>query len=270
MSATKFAAFAAALISLLVSGCAHRGPVPLKPDACTPQPCRAQVAPYTTTYFQARFMSKAIGYHFGLIGGLVAAGLTDYDKKHTPERQQENEFEHRIGDFDTAQYFLGEFEKRVGESRRIALHLNKDPAALAPVVTFMHAEDEDVTKAVAEIPNLQAGDDVGTFRLVYGLAMREGIEQFGFSKTYRAFLRVNGVVKNRNGEIIWRDSVFVFGDKPYVGSEADAENIDPAGLIAEFKALTPKVIDLMMITLNGGTLPDMGTIVDSDDTDAAY
>lgn len=269
MQATKNASVVAGA-TLLLSGCAGLGPVPLKADACTQHPCRTTTATYTTTYFQARYMGKSIGFQFGLIGALVSEGLIDYDKKHAAERQHENEFEKRLGEFDTAEYFFGEFEKRVGDSHRIALNLNKDPNALAPIVTFMHA-DKDAQKSAAAIPGIENADDVGTFRLVYGLAARAGKEQFGFRKTYRAFLRLNGVVKDpKNGEVLWRDSVLAFGEKAWVGDNSDPENVDPAQLIAEFKTLTPNVIDMTMRSLNGEKLPEMPILVGSDISDAAY
>lgn len=246
---------------LLVSGCASTGPVPINPNACAPEPCRATTITYSTTYFQARYMGKSIGKQFGLIGALISEGLIDYDTKHTAERQNENEFEKRLGAFDTSEYFFQNFEQRLSDSRRIALEINKDPNALVPIAAFVRSEKPSQTGQPA-IPDIGTNDSVAAFRVAYGLAMRFGDEQFGFRKYYRPFIRLNGIVKDvRNGQVLWQDSVVAFGDNRYLGDAAEPQNINPAELIAAFKTLTPAVIDLIMRSINGEILPPMPELV---------
>lgn len=255
---------------LLMSGCATVGPVPLGEKTCSPEPCNAVAAAYSTTYFQARYMGKDIGGQLGLIGALVREALIDYDKKHTAERQNENGFEKRLGDFDTAEYFFQRFEERLADSRRITLTLATDPNALAPIVDFVRAE-ESPQRETAAVSGIEVADSVAALRVAYGLAARAGNEQIGFRKYYRPFIRLNGIVKDaRTGQVLWRDSVVAFADKRYLGDAADPENVDPADLVSSFKALTPAVIDLVMRSLNGEVLPPMPELVGTDARDLAF
>lgn len=237
-----------------LGGCAN-APVALKPETCAPSPCKVLAVGYSTTPFQARFIGKTFGRNYGLIGGAISASLVDYDKM-TGERLAANEFEKRLGSFDTAEYFFRGFPAQLPGSTLVSFDFAENPDSRIAVLSSVRA-----ATPAANITDAATGktyENVAAFRLFYGLGMRVGTEQVGFRKTYRPFIRIIGVVRNLPGnKIIWRDSAIAFGETKYVGDNADAVNIDPAELIDAFKKLGPEAIALLAKSLNGAVLEGM-------------
>ena len=214
-------------------------------------------------------MSKTIGLRFGLIGGLMASSLIDYNTR-TTARLEANDFEKRLGSFDTSAYFLRNFSERINESQVISIDLVKDTETADRILGVVR-EKGTPPKSVVNPATGKKYEKVAAFRMAYGLAMRVGPEQFGFAKTYRPFIRLNGVVTDvSTGQVTWRDSVLVFGEKGYKGDDADADRIDPAELIAAFEKLTPQVIDLTLLSLNAKPLPPMPWLNDTSAEDFEY
>ena len=238
----------------ILGGCANQ-PIALTPETCSPSPCKVLAVGYSATHFQERFMTRTLGTNFGLIGALISASLVDYDKMKG-ERLAANEFEKRLDAFDTSEYFFRSFPTQLPKSQLVSYDFTKTPETRVAVISGIRA-----TAPFANVTDPATGktyENVGAFRMYYGMGMKVGNEQLGFRKTYRPYIRVIGIVKNLpNNKILWRDSVTAFGETKYVGGAADAVNIEPAALIATFKKLTPEAIALFSKSLNGAVFEEM-------------
>jgi len=248
----------------ILGGCANR-PIALTPEACSPSPCTVLAVGYSATHFQDRFMGKTFGNNFGLIGAAISASLVDYNKMKG-ERLAANEFEKRLDDFDTSEYFFRGFPEQLPKSKLVSYDFAKNPETRSAVLSGIRATAPSTN--VTDSATGKVYENVGAFRMYYGIGMRVGNEQLGFRKTYRPFIRVIGIVKNLpNNKILWSDWVTAFGENKYVGGNADAVNIDPTELIAAFKKLTPEAIALFSKSLNGEIFEEMPVLhaLSSDD-----
>ena len=96
----------------------------------------------------------------------------------------------------------------------------------------------------------------------YGLGARAGGEQFGFTKNYRPFVKLIGVlVDTETGGILWRDLLIEFADTGYRGGDSDVENLDGAKLAAQFKEINGRLVGRLIDCLNGKHPPPVSPLV---------
>ena len=253
---------------VFLTGCASSLPsVKLKSDQPPGKPLDATAVTYTNTYFQERFM----GLKPLLVGPMLWYVAGSYEGRRG-QRLQSGDFEKLLGEFDVFEYFNEQLKMRASDSSTIKLK-------------FSDSQQQDLALQVLELARCARKDDCGpavkslsektpyiaAFKMSYGLGSKQGAEQFGFRKYYRPFIRIIGIVKNIPlVEVIWQSDILVFGDKRYLGGDADADRIPKDELVSSFKMLTTQSIDLLVRNLNGEMLQEMPILVDNSASDLSF
>ena len=254
---------------LLFGGCTASLPsVQINKDKLSPKPYDALTAVYSNSYFQSRYLGKSIAT--SLIGGpalWVATGK--YDNKDGA-RISSNDYEKLLGDFNTAEYFFRQYEQKVNSSPRIKFIFTKDVETANQIKSNIKS-DNSAFKNIADGITKEKYSCIAAFKVSYGLGARQGNEQFGFRKYYRPFILIIGSAKNlSNNEVLWQDSIIVFGEKRYLGSDADADKIESGELILGLKGIANEAIDLLIRSLNGEQQKDIPILVDATNADYEF
>jgi len=259
----EFLLAALILLCTFASACAEDPSALAGTTVAPPPPPRVLAADYSSTYFENHNLGKQ------LRPPIAALFVHDPGYERHGERLAANVFEKRLGDFDTSEYFLTQLEARFADSHQFQLTAVKDPAVQQQIIQFVRSDDDAPSTVQLALPGGGTADDVAGFRVVYGLAMRQGMEQFGFHKTYRLFIRLIGMIKDAHtGEVVWKKTILAFGDKGYEGYASS--HIDGAEMAATYKDLTTNVIDQAMRSLNGENLPPMPTLADPYGDDVGF
>jgi hypothetical protein len=247
MNKKEAMAMIAVTIILIAAGCAPR----LTAKRITPDQnfqMQALAVSYTDSYFQPRFQMfwpshVPTNWH----------GPGSYDARKAARLGSGNAFEKILGNFDVFEYFNDQFKLRANDSTKVKLNF----AVLADVAPRIIALAKCDSKSACE-QDIQYVSQTTThfaaFKVSYGLAMRNGPEQFGFRKVYRPFIRVLGVIKNSATEkVIWQADMTMYSPSDtYTGGEADAENLSAERLIGSYQHITKILCDLLVDSLNGG------------------
>jgi len=225
----------------------------------------ATAASYTSTYFQARMMGPQLW-----LGPALWYGFGSYEGRKS-QRLQSGEFEKLLGDFDVFEYFNEHLKQRTaGDSGMIRLKYSDSPALTAQVIAFARCDNKDQCDTAGRSLG-EAIPYIAAIKMSYGLGLRQGNEQLGFTKSYRPFIRAIGVVKKvPSAEAVWQSDVLVFGEKRYKGGDANADRIPRDELVAAFKGLTIQAIDLVVRSLNGEVLQEMPVLVDTTASDLMF
>ncbi len=253
------------MLVALSTGCTLSLPsIRMKSDQMHGMPMNATAACYTNTYFQARFMGLK-----PLISPMLWFAVGSVQDRKS-QRLQSNEFEKLLADFDVFEYFNKQLKQRAGDSGIVRLKFS-DSATLTPkIIEFAQCDHKD--DCMTAVKSLgEATPYIAALKMSYGLGTRQGNDQLGFTKSYRPFIRVIGVVKKvSSAEVMWQSDVLVFGDKPYKGGDAEADRIPRAELVSAFKVLTTQAIDLVVRSLNGEVLQEMPVLSDTTSSDLKF
>jgi hypothetical protein len=259
--------------ALVLGGCASSiQSVQINKDKLSPKPYDALAVGYSKTYFQPRFMGKSIGTGilFGpIIGAALWQGIGNYENK-SGTRISSNDYENLLGDFDTTEYFFQQFEQKINSQKYIKFTFTKDVDTANKIISNIK-NDGLTIKSISDGITKDGYPCIAAFKVAYGLGARQGNEQIGFRKYYRPFIRIVGSVKNLSAsEVLWQDSVIVFSDKRYLGSDADADKIESAGLILALKSITNEAIDLLIRSINGEQQKEIPILVDTNNADFEF
>lgn len=228
---------------------------------------------YSNSFFQERYMKIGRTIMYGLfIGGAYQQAVwraTGRYEGKAPVRQEANAFEALLGDFDVTGHVNERLRARMPEARHFEIEFTNDAALAESVVRLAASEAKAAAEAAQNVP---AGgrDTICAVKVSYGLGARAGREQLGFKKTYRPFVRLLGVVKRGNGEVIWHGAVIAWAAKGYKGGEADVKAIPREELVEAFKTASDDAISLLIRSLNGETLAPMGELVDETKEDGRF
>jgi hypothetical protein len=250
----------------MLTGCATSLPsVLMKSNEPPGMPLDATAVFYTNTFFQARFM----GVRPLVLGPALGYAFENFEGRKG-QRLQSGDFEKLLDEFDVFEYFNEELKKRAGDCRTVKLKFASSPELASQVVELARCDYKDACMAAVKSLN-EPISHIAAFKMSYGLGARQGSEQIGFRKYYRPFIRVLGVVKKvPSGEAIWQSDILVFGDKRYLGDDADADRIPRDELVFFFKVLTAQAIDLLVGSLNGEMLQEMPILADTVASDLKF
>ena len=270
------------ILLLVLSGCSSYRPFvlvrPKTEDYPKPR-AEAVTVLYAESVFQDRFMSIGGIVAFVIFAGPVdavtlgQAGMTSSlnDAVYTPAertevRHEKSEYEKLLGDYDALADFNAALRRRGSGCTRLKISLGIDPVVNGTVIDVL--KDPSVRDGTrnpapfskdlrARLQKLGSSCVLGV-KYSYGLGARSGKEQFGFSKYYRPFVKLIGVlVDTETGEILWRNFLIVFDDTGYRGGDSDVENLNRETLTAQFKDINGKLVSLLIDCLNGKSAPDM-------------
>ncbi|WP_145999119.1 hypothetical protein [Oceanicoccus sp. KOV_DT_Chl] len=217
---------------------------------------------YSTSFFQERFM----GFRPIFGSTIWWDAVVDYENENI-SRLESSEYEKILSEFNVGQYLENDFKEQSKSSQSLIIKLSSSENESAAIVSMARCgQSASCSDPVeAELSNTAA---VAAFKYSYGLAMRFGKEQFGFVKTYRPFIRIMGVaIDAETNKPLWSNAVVVFGEKPYKGSDSNAENINSEELVSTFKSISQKANSLIIDSLNGddlGEMPVLHGLTDSD------
>jgi hypothetical protein len=235
---------------------------------------------YSRTYFQARFMSvKAIvldvifppigtmGYQKKLNKANKSGEIATIDTL----RINNSEFEKKLGDFDVMSCFFNAFYYLMDSLKYFDLNL-----------TFSETEHSKLVQQLSTYDNkkldfqfMKTLKDSGysyisAFKFQYGVGARIGKEQLGFTKTYRPFVRVVGLIRNANtNQVVWGNRIVVFSDKSFKGGD-EAKNATSEELISAFKDISDKIAKILVDDMNGSSNTSKDQLVDANKKDDLF
>ncbi len=255
------------LVVLFSGGCASiHTPVQINSDKLPAKQGNTLAVAYTNTYFQPRFMGIFKPFIDGPLGWYA---FGNYEGRND-RRLESNEYEKLLGAFDVSQHFIKELRQGTKSSTLLSLVFNDNADITVKSVEYVKCSDAGSCTAIAEaLPS--DSPTIAVMKMAYGIGMRQGKEQFGFVKSYRPFIRVMGIARRAdNHQVIWRDTVIVFGEKAYRGSEANADQIPREELIDAFKGISTDAVKLIVRSLNGEKLEKMPVLDDLASSDQEF
>jgi hypothetical protein len=237
----------------LLTGCSHFDSIKMKDQGLSNKSNSTSTVVYSKSFFQERFMGREIHYQF--IGGPLLQYSTMSHEKREGARFESGDFEKLLGDFDVASYFDVQFKKNIGKAKLLKIVFEKDSEKATRIIEFIGSDKKDEkTSGNTFKPNTP----LAAFKVSYGLAVRPGTEQIGLRKYYRPFIRLIGRIKiTGSNEVIWQNKLIAYGNKQYLGSDADASKIDKDELILAYQQVTAEVIDMVIKSLNGEGVGDL-------------
>lgn len=255
---------AVVLMVSILCGCATvEGPI--KMESLPGSKPKTLAAIYSTSYFQERLVNigkvtanAAIPVILGpLLGPALSVNPTDLNQdaeRMRKARMESSAYERLLGDFEVLRYFAWEFAANTNQLRYLSVQLTDTDKQMRGVI------ERAKSKALPQSASTAHEDDPFSAYLAlkfsYGIGPRQGNEQFGFVKKSRTYVRVLGILKKKGtNDILWRNDLIVFGDKPYTSSSGKAENIDGQELVESFKSISTKLVNLLIQDLNAVTLP---------------
>jgi hypothetical protein len=258
-----------ACVGLLVAGCTSFARVIPESIAGMP-PCATPVAVYSRSYFQARYQGKFIASM--ILGGpvlAVAAMSQSQDVDRSKQRLASGPFEQLLGDFDVLAHVTQHTRTAIGQARLFTIQLADDPAAVSTIISHAQAAEASKT-ASAPSPTGGARRCIGAFKVAYGLGARAGAEQFGFRKSYRPFVQIVGAIYDADTKRAWwRDAVIAFGPIRYLGSDADADQIESKELVQGLQTAARDAVEILVKSLNSDAIAERAILVDGNDADLA-
>jgi hypothetical protein len=237
-----------------------------------PPPHSCLAVMYTKSFFQERFMSKSIFLDLVFAPSFSQAvweASGNYEDK-TGLRLESSEFEQLLEEFDVSDHFFRQLDVRINSNNKFAFTFTEDFDRSEKLLKFIRCDYPSECNPADK--TMQARFPCGTaLKIAYGLGARQGSEQFGFTKTYRPFIRLIGKTKILSlNQVIWEEDILVFGNKGYRGNKATADQIDRDELISTFKYLTSQAIELLLRSLDGSKLGKMPILVDTNKADLAF
>ncbi|HEY3303032.1 MAG TPA: hypothetical protein VGL70_05795 [Candidatus Binatia bacterium] len=258
-----------ASLGILLGGCTSF--VRVSPEWVIGTPaCDTRLAVYSRSYFQARYQAQVFASTF-LAGSIfaVAAMSQSQDVDRSKQRLKTGPFEQLLGDFDVLAYVTQEAKTVLSQSRPFAIKLSEDPTATSRIITEVRSREAPTTVRTTA-PEGASQHCIGAIKVTYGLGARTGFEQIGFRKSYRPFIHVVGAIHRADGErVFWRDAVIAFGPVRYLGSGADADQIQSKELIEGLQTAARDALGLLVKSLNGDPITERAMLVDGSDSDLA-
>jgi hypothetical protein len=250
---------------LLITGCGHMEAVQIRKGMLSDEKSNTSAVFYSKSFFQERFFGKHVQYMF--IGGLPLQYWTQSFEEKKGARLASSDYEKLLGDFDVSAYFYEQLKGNIAKINILKISFDEDPKRANQIIQFISTDKIDEK-------SFEQGDRrdscLAAFKLSYGLAAKEGPEQIGFRKYYRPFIMLLGKVKGVGShEVVWQNALRMFGDKRYLGGEANADRINKEELVLAFKQLSDGVIDLLIRNLDGEELT-MPNLVGVDNADNSF
>jgi hypothetical protein len=238
---------------------------------------------YSRTYFQSRFMdltaviAQSVTPIFGGVTGTNSQQLYNGVMEITDsarirkQRQENNEFEKKLGDFNVLTLFTNTFYASKDSIKYFDLALTNDNIEHTKIIQRLCTYDKSkLDMTFTNDMNNAKNKYISTFKFQYGMADRAGGEQFSMTKKYRLFVRVVGLVKDVNtNEFVWGNKIVIFSDKTYFGKK-DAKNATEADMKVEFKKITDKIVKVLINDLNGQRYSSEEQIVDINANDDLF
>lgn len=222
---------------------------------------------YSKSFFQERFMGKAITANL-ILQSWIIDRMWNWENNKS-ERMKSSDYEKLLGDFDVTNHFYKLFSTNIPKSKYIKIDLANNAEITNKIIKAIQSDNRE-NKATIDHDAGQNYSCLAAFKISYGFGTKLG-EHYGFTKTYRPFIRLIGMVKRADtGEVVWADSIIAFGNKKYVGSNANADRIDKNELISAFKELSKEVLDLSIKSLNGESLPAMPELIHTTSSDLEF
>jgi hypothetical protein len=180
-------------------------------------------------------------------------------------REDSSDFEKKMGDFDVFAFFADQFNARRSDLRYFNIEVAHDEVEHGNIINRLTTYDATrLDKAYGE-RLLQSGTKyLSAFKFQYGIGARAGGEQFGFTKKYRAYVRIVGLVKDvGTNRFVWGNKITLFSNEAFHGTDK-AQNASRDQLIEQFKLITGQLADIVVRDLNGDRYTSEEFLVDYD------
>jgi hypothetical protein len=253
--------------------------VPLKTiDININQKEKMMGAVYSKTYFQSRFMSvKAIVLNviFPPIGTAVYQKELNKTNKLQDssyiQRISNNEFEKKLDSFDVLSYFFNSFTNLKDSIKFFDIQLTFNQSEhLKLIKQLSESDNKKLDFQYMKILKDSGYSYISAFKFQYGVGARIGKEQLGFTKTYRPFVRIVGLIRNAStNQVIWGNRIVVFSDKSFKGGD-EAKNATPEDLISAFKDISDKIAKILVDDMNGLNNTSKDLLVDANKKDDLF
>jgi hypothetical protein len=241
---------------------------------------------YELTYGQARYMNVAavvVGTLAGIAGG-TAKGLANnthindgVDKimedvgkaidhmSAADARQESSEFEKKMGEYDVFSDFVERFGARRGDIKYFNIEVIHNELAHNKIITrLITYDDSRLDKTYSETLLRNGTKHVSAFKFQYGIGARAGGEQFGFTKTYRPYVRIVGLIKDvGSNRFVWGNKITLFSNTAFAGKD-EARNASRDQLIDAYSLLLGQLVDVIVRDLNGDRFTSNEFLVDYD------
>jgi hypothetical protein len=228
-------------------------------------PIQALTVSFADTYFQPRWAS----FTYRSDVPVFWYGPEGFSQRFS-SRLQSNDFEKMLGEFDVFEYFNDQLNLRASDSKFVKLKLTGASDLVPKIIELAKCKEKDrCSLAVERVSGLT--DHIAVLKVSYGIAIRPGPEQFGFTKYYRPFIRVLGILKNSHSvETLWQQDICVFGDDRYSGDDSEAYALPRERIISSFKKISSTAIEFLTLSLNGQGLPPMPAPAPSGFSDISF
>ncbi len=264
--------------------------VPLdKAQLNTEAPVSTAATIYELTYGQTRYMNVAavvVGTLAAISGGVAkgvandapingiaktvdkvtqAASKVVNDVAAADARQASCNFEKRMGDFDVFAVFADRFSARRRDLRYFNIEVIHNEVEHNKIINrLITYDDTRLDKAYSEQLLHKGTRYVSAFKFQYGIGARAGGEQFGFTKVYRPYVRIVGLVKDIvTNRFVWGNKITLFSNTEFHGKD-EAQNAPREQLIDAFQPIIGQLIDVVVRDLNGERFTSEEFIVDYD------
>jgi hypothetical protein len=225
---------------------------------------------YSRSYFRATFMNLfatiagtavAIGagvkygttHNFTKNDADAANGLMELNEAiaESANRKNSSEYEKKMGDFSVLSYFDSLFYGLNGSIKDFKIEMTGNKNDNARILNRLESRSIDKdTQFTAEL-NSSNYKYISAFNFQYGIGARAGGEQFGFTKKYRPYVRIDGMIKDvKTNKLSWSNNIIVFSNIVYHGKK-EAEEANISNLIEEFKIISERLARLVIDDMNG-------------------
>lgn len=243
---------------------------------------------YELTYGQTRYMNVAavvVGALAAISGGVAKGVANDAlngitktvvdltqvaskvanDIAAADARQASCDFEKRMGDFDVFAMFADRFSTRRRDLRYFNINVIHNEVEHDKIIhRLITYDDTRLDKAYSEQLLHDGTRYVSAFKFQYGIGARAGGEQFGFTKVYRPYVRIVGLVKDIvTNRFVWGNKITLFSNAEFHGKD-EAQNATRERLIDAFQLMIGQLIDVIVRDLNGERFTSEEFIVDYD------
>jgi hypothetical protein len=263
------------LMAFTLSGCASFR-VPIQTGLLPEPKPKTLSAVYSTSYFQERFISLGQLFASAILLGPVLTNLSnpanfnEDAEKMRKSRMDSSAYERLLGDFEVSKYFAGELVANANQLQHLSVQFADSDKQMSGVIERAKSSLPLNTPLTTHVNDDRFSATLA-LKFSYGIGPRRGNEQMGFVKKSRTYVRVLGVLKKEGtSDILWRDELIVFGDKPYTSKSGKAENLDRQELVDSFKDISKKLVDLLIQDLNGIALPPNPILLITNDDDTHF